>query len=241
MPFFNKQNYVVVKCYTPFDLMKEHKTVDISSKNLDVCASENKKQGASSQVTFSHCYGMIHSKQRSITIKAPSELKAISDGDKWHYKSPNHYFGPDADGSHDNDPHFNSGDCFITKLFIPWRFEEKTGAKFLYARHIQNTTFMNIPSGVLNLRNVHNVPIFNYIPRINLSYDVDFLHPLMSLYLLDDKKLIVETSVDREKFIHLEEQSRVKAFFKANHVKLDKLQDKQKANKFCPFQIGEKC
>jgi hypothetical protein len=227
---------VVAKCYTPFDLVKEHKTLELSSKNVDIY---NKKSKFDGQKSFKHCYGMLHSLSKSITIKAPSELKVKSDGEKWSYDSCNPFFA--SLESHDEDPHFDHGDCFITKISLPWQIEEKTGAKFLYSRHIQNTTFMNIPSGVVDFKYRHGPNIFNYIPRLNISYDVDFMHPLMSLHLLEDKKLVVETYVDSQKFFFLSEQAGAQAFFNANRVKLDKIDAAQKAKKFCPFPIGEKC
>lgn len=236
LPFFNKQNYVVVKCYTPFEMLKEHKTVDLSSRNVKFPEIEGKSEKTDIKTSFRHCYGMLHSLSNSITFKAPSELRVMSDGENWSYESPSPHFGQHVD-HHDQDFHFDHGDCFITKLFIPWQFEEKTGAKFLYARHVQNTTFMNIPSGVINFKHGHDANIFNYIPRLNISYNVDFLHPLMSMHLLDDKKLIVETYVDRERFFHLKEQTSARAFFYGNGVKLSKLDAKEKAKKSCPFSV----
>ena len=235
LPFFNKQNYVLVKCYTPFDLLKNHKTLELSSKNVAVFNKKDKLEENTHQKSFRHCYGMLHTLSKSITIKAPSELKVESDGEKWSYDSCNPFF--EAIGSHDEDPHFNHGDCFITKLSLPWQIEEKTGAKFLYSRHIQNTTFMNIPSGVVDFNYGHGPNIFNYIPRLNISYNVNFMHPLMSLHLLEDKKLVVETYVDRERFFSLREQESATAFFNANRVKLHKLDAKQKAKKTCPFSV----
>lgn len=220
--------------------MKEHNTVNLSSKNIKLAKDNDKKEKNERVASSKYCWSMIHSLSRSITFKAPSELKISCDGEKYEYLTPNPFFGTNVD-CHDDDPHFDHGDCLISKISIPWRFEEKTGAKFLYGRHFQNTTFMNIPTGIINFKYSRDAAIFNYIPRINFSYTVDYLHPLTSMHLLEDKKLIVETYVDRQRFMELNDAASVRQFFIGNNLKLFKLDKKKQAEKTCPFRIGEKC
>lgn len=231
---------MVVRCYTPLLTLKEHKTVDLSSRNVKFSEIKRKKEKSHSKTSFKDCYGMLQSLSNSITIKAPTELRVASDGENYSYEGPSNHFGK-VIGDHSDDFHFDHGDCFITKLGTEWQFEEKTGAKFLYARHIQNTTFMNIPSGAVSFKNGHDAVIFNYIPRLNISYDIGFLHPLVSLHLLEEKKLIVETYVDKDKFIYLKEKTLDRSFFNGNFVKLSKIDARQKAKKSCPFRIGKAC
>jgi len=231
LPFFNRQNYIVLKCYTPLEILDKHKTLELSSKNMEVKRNESSLDIMSNKTTFKGCYGMLHSLSRSVTIKSCQEFKVECNGTDVKYDAPSEIMGYDVD-SHMRDSYFDAGDSVITKILMPWQVTEKTGAKFVYSRHIQNTTFMNIPTGILSFNNGYSVNVFNYIPKMNIKYKIDFLQPLTSLHLLEDKKLIVETYVDANKYSELcnvAKSSRV--YFKNNQVKLEKIEKLNKESK----------
>lgn len=246
LPFFNKQNYIVLNCYhankrtvelapivlssklpeLPFNNRLGDKNVDKSFLNgsTEILESEGY---ARTQPTARTCYANIASLKISATVPmwTSCNVRSTENNGIFVEMSDKRDIIGAVDYRHTNDPYFSSPDMVIVKLITSWHLEEKTGVPFVLASHLRNFTPMRIPSGIMNYRDQHSVNIFNFVHLSNHEYTVKFGTPIVSLYPMTDKKLYVESHYDPQKSAELLDRSQTKPYFMHNVLKMGKLTD----------------
>ena len=120
------------------------------------------------------------------------------------------------------DPIYKAEQTAITKITMPWVLEEKTGVNFVLAKHIMNTTPMNIPSGMTSFGFQHSLNIFNQMMTKDHTYKVDWGTPIASLYLVSEKKLIVQSIYDKQNYEKLPDKNHSRPTWRARGLKLYK-------------------
>ena len=93
----------------------------------------------------------------------------------------------------------------VAKITTPWRIDDKSGTHFVVAKHIQNTTIMNIPSGITSFAASSNVNTFMHIPNITHQFEIPYLTPMIGLYPMTDKPIHIETYCDVQKWDELQQ------------------------------------
>lgn len=221
IPFLNKKNYVVLKCYTDNSAHLDYTPIKIATKDCPIKNTESNK----GRRTFRGCYGRVEGLKRSATFEMPCTLKmtGTKEGIVDHTFSDGNTRSIDIVYDHTSDPDYTSIDTTVTKMLTHWQIQETTGAVFILAKHIQNKTMMNIPTGVVSFKHQHSLNIFNQVASFDHSYEVPFKTPVASLYLASDKKLIVECYYDVQKQRELLERSNYNPMFSNTTLKLHKM------------------
>lgn len=220
LPFLNRKNYIVLKAYTYASCFLDH--VPITLANREDPVEKNGTERSSS--TFVACFGRIMGLSRSATVYMPSniEFAANSEGTVSHTQADTRSPSFGVSYEHAEDPHYVTTDTVLSKMELPWKLEETSGTTFVLAKHILNKTMMNIPTGVINFDNQHSINVFNLIPKLDFNYEVKFKTPIVSLYPMSEKKLVVESYCDPDKFHDLCARNAYRPYWSANAVKMSK-------------------
>lgn len=219
IPFFNKQNYVVLKCYTYNKLFLDTCPITIGSKA--VCPSQNKIE--KNKTSFRTCYSRIATLKNSATVLMPSDISFSVEKDKGiKHRIADENFTK-IEYTHTEDSAYGYKDGFVTKISLPWSLEETTGVHFITARHASNHSRMMLPSGMLSYKLKHNLNFFNLVPNENLEYTVKHGTPILSLYSQSEKRLYVESYYDPIKFEELYTKSITSLSFMSTGLKLNKM------------------
>lgn len=222
LPFFNRQRYVVLKCYVANERLNEMAPMSLSSKLEPI------KTDVGKNISFRTCYGHITGLKRSVTLPMWTEFRVVSQyegKDETLYQLPTHIPNndkPSVDFSHRHDPTYHSPDCYITKIISPWVVEEKTGVNWVVAHHIRNSTPMRIPSGINNFKYDHYTHIFNLVHKKPHEYFVPFKTPVLALYPMTDLPLHVETYYDPQRIDKLNEQASYHPYLRGSMLKLSR-------------------
>lgn len=221
LPFLNKRNYIVLKAYTYNSAYLDHSPITLANRECPVKSSGF--DGVSS-TTFSGCFGRIMGLSKSATIYMPTniEFAATSGGTVSHVYADERSTGFNVSYDHAQDPDYVTKDTVLSKIELPWMLQETTGAMFVLAKHILNKTMMNIPTGVITFNNQHAANVFNLIPKLDFNYQVNLNTPLVSLYPMSEKKLIVESHHDVAKYEELVDRNTYRPYSSANAVKMAK-------------------
>ena len=219
LPFVNRRNYIVLKAYTYNTAYLDHVPIQLGNKEKPL-----KNNSTESGSTFYGCFGRIMGLGRSATITMPTnvEFAATEEGNVSHSFADQRSKGFSISYEHAEDPNYVTKDTVLTKIEMPWQMQEETGTVFVMAKHILNKTMMNIPTGVVSYNNQHSVNVFNLIPKLNCSYEVTAMTPVVSIYPMSEKKLVVESYCDPEKYHDLVERAQYRPYWAANAVKMAK-------------------
>lgn len=220
LPFINKKNYIVLKAYTYNSAYLDHVPITLGNKEKPL---ENK--GSETGSSFYGCFGRIMGLGRSATVLMPTNLEfaTTADGSVSHSYADLRSKHFSVSYEHAEDPHYVTKDTILTKLELPWQMQETTGALFVMAKHIQNKTMMNIPTGVVSYNNQHSVNVFNLVSKLNHSYEIKAKTPIVSVYPLSEKKLVVEAYHDPSKYDDLVDRAQYRPYWSANAVKMAKV------------------
>ena len=223
LPFLNRKRYIVLKAYTRNSAYLENVPIKIGSKE---CPVKNKNDfDRDNTASFATCYGRLEGLNRSATVEMPTDLymscsakgEDLNIQDKYADK-----YSKDFSVSYDHvhDKNYVSKNLLVSKVIMPWMLQEETGINFVVARHIRNMSPMIIPTGVCNYKFQHALNVFNCIPKQTLSYDISMGDKLVSIYPLSEKKLVVESYYDPEKYSELRDRNLYQPFWKGSTLKL---------------------
>lgn len=218
IPFLNKQQYIVLKCYTNNSVVAE--ALPISNKPPLMRNKPTKGK------TFKSCYGRLMSEKRSATVRMWQSLRVRSGEDGITMSTPDGNLS-NFDYSHNYDEHYRLSGMSVVKIMTPWVLQEATGVEFVHASHIRNTSQMRIPSGIVNFKHQHAITIFNLISDHPHEYMVSAGAFLTSLYPLSDKPLHVEAFYDVKKHEELYYKAASKMFFDNNLLRVKRLYDRE--------------
>ena len=219
LPFLNRQRYIVLKCYSTHSGVVERAPI-----KAGVAESVNALPPLdylSRRTSFTTCWSRLMTAKNSVTIPSPATFRFSCDASGVvSFAGAGNVVGADFD--HNEDPTYGlNKDFVIAKIMMPWSVEEKTGTKFVFARHIHNKTMMNVLSGVHSFAATCDVNIFNAIAKVDHQYEVPFLTPMASLYAMSDLPVHVENFYDKEKHEELR-QKMYDPYFRAGGIKREK-------------------
>lgn len=217
LPFLNWGRYIVVKAYTNISGVCERAPLSIG-KSFDVCKNP-KSSFIDPSVDYSTCFSRINTSKLSITIPCPAEIRfsvdenEVKDNVSGSFETVTVDYGHDCDRSYGLDRDF-----IISKLVMPWKLEEKSGVKFVLARHMANKTKMNVLSGVTEFATSNDINIFNLIPKTKHTQTIPFLTPMASLYALSEKQIHLECEYSKEHYQRLAEYN-YRPYWRADLIK----------------------
>lgn len=218
IPFLNRQKYIVLRCYTDHAGVAEKspitKTYDQNVKTPNPDPFYNPVQN------FSTCWSRYATRKSSATILAPTAFRYKTDGKgRIEFNEATNLGIVTVSFDHDKDESYGTNkDTFLTKINLPWQIEEKTGASFITARHMHNTTMMNVLSGLVSFKASPSINVFNMINKVAHQYEVPFLTPMISLYPMSELPLHIESYYDKDKFQELNEKG-YKPQYRATAIK----------------------
>lgn len=218
LPFISRKRYIEVKAYT--NHLGVYETAPVSQNVI----SKMKKQDISFTDTgtfYTGCWSRVNTKANSITIQSPCEVKIDCLGSEVceTYAADRQIISMDF--THHTDPSYPDRDFFISKIVMPWVFEDNHNINFVIARHMENTTMMNVLSGLTNFRTQPSSNIFNVIPKIKHRYKIPPLHPMASIYPMSSLPLHLEVYHDPIKYNELNEKH-LRLYFNGSSIKKDK-------------------
>ena len=223
IPFLNKQNYIVLKCYAANSYYSKYAPILLESKRN--CPIPTKVDDSHMRKSFRTCFGRVDGLKKSATVPMTCTLNVeVKDDLHAHCtisEDNDKFFKVRFD--HMRDPYYSIKDGMLSKIELPWLLEEDSGVSFVFARHIMNTTHMMMPSGVLNFKYQHALNIFNIIRKVPHKYTVDFRTPVISLFPMSEKPLHVECYYDANKYSELLDKSAIKSYSRGHMLKLNKL------------------
>jgi len=224
VPYLNRKRYIVLKAYTWNKFFLDNAPIQVSAKDTNPHRVSNQEPVGSD---FRYCYARTVGRGKSATVFAPCSMKFHQNLDESGTTSPSYEMSTmsgwlDVTFRHTDDPYYNTSSLTVGKIKIPWVLYEETGVKFVLARHLQNSSAMMIPSGVLDFNKGHQLHIFNHMINVPFSYEVTFGEPLVSLFPLTERPLHVESYFDREKFDELDVVSATRPYFRNSLRKLQK-------------------
>jgi len=218
IPFLKRQKYIEVKAYTNHLGVYEHAPV---CKNFKTKIKRPDASLADITSFYTGCWSRVNTGANSITLQSPCEIKIDClglDGCEAYYSEPEIV---SIDFNHNTDTAYPDRDFFISKFIMPWVFEDNLKINFVIARHIENTTMVNVLSGLLNFRTQPAVNIFNVISKIKHNYKIPPKHPLVSIYAMSDLPLHLEVYHDPTKYHQLFEKHH-SLYFQGTSIKLDR-------------------
>lgn len=224
IPFLNRKRYIVLKAYTWNKFFLDNAPIQISSKDPNPQKTKNQEIDGND---FRLCYARTMGRNKCATIFAPCSMNFHMKVNDKQQVEPSYEMSMlsswiDVTFDHTADPYYNTNQVCIGKISMPWMLHEETGVNFLLARHIENSSPMMIPSGILSYKLQHQLHIFNHLMRMPLSYEVTFREPIASLFPLTDKPLHVESYYDITKYQELDAISASRPYFKNHRMKLEK-------------------
>lgn len=224
LPNLNRQRYIVLRAYTYNSLHVETVPIELGNKDCPVKRHEDFENGGV-RTTFRTCFGRLSARSKSATVRMPTDLRMSStvDGLVQHHFADGNSSCFDIKYDHTEDPSYVCKDVVTTKMLMPWRLQEKTGASFVFAKHINNRTPMIMPTGVASFKTQHSLNIFNQVPKADMAYDVPFNTEVGSLYLMSDKPLVVESIYDPVKYNELSQRSLFRPYWFSSSLKLNNM------------------
>lgn len=221
LPFLNRKRYIVLKCYTWSELVHQYAPIQLATKDPIPKRNSNSDRN----LNFLRCYAHTKGKKRSATILSPATFRIkVQDGNaktKCSWSSQHDFCW--IDDTHMNDPFYATPNTHLLKIVVPWCIEEKTGMNFVFGRHIQNKTPMQIPCGITQYKHGFAANIFIHVGKHDHSYEIPFLEPLVSIFPMSELPLHVESYFDRKRFMELVDRSNELPFFTNYRIKLEKL------------------
>ena len=161
LPFLNLKRYIVLECVTNHQGVFDNVPVEKSKKAM---RSGQKDEYYKPIHDFTYCWSRINTARVSVTIPNPCEMRFQADGEGIVNYGVADKQVVEVDFDHDGDPAYGLDKSMcMTKIHMPWRFNEETGVTFVMARHIENRTPMNIVSGVMQYKHFSQVNIFNAV------------------------------------------------------------------------------
>lgn len=204
---------LVLKCYTPdFTVYETAPLTMKSNKNLFNESDQPR--------SIRTCYGYISALKKSITVPNWSEFSVVGtdEGMNYNYPEQNRTWVE----SH-NDPCLKAQDIQVTKICAPWAIESNHNIDILLSAHVLNTSPMRVPSGCMTFHRFHQLNMFNYVHKKAHDYSVPFGLPLVSLFPLTERNIVLETYYDPDKFHELNYRSKSNPFFRGGRIKLGRL------------------
>ena len=210
-PFFNRKQYIVLKCYTWHAGVLEQAPMFIG---------EGAKLGKEKPDTFTNpnqnfktCWSRITSRNLCVTLPHPCETRISTNGEDISWANAKNEELVYVDFQHEHDETYGTNkDTILAKFEYPWRVEEESGVNFVLARHIQNHTMMNVLSGVVNFKVSVQPNLFVAINKSPHQFAIPFGMPVSALYPLSDLPLHVECECDKQKYTELAERKYVPHF-----------------------------
>ena len=218
LPFFNRKRYIVVKCYTWHAGVAE--SAPISTNHPQKIRVEDSDAFLSPVPRFSTCWSRYGTRKNSFSLLAPVAFRFSTDGESAiHFSDAHNQEIVGVDYEHENDPTYASvKDTYMVKLTMPWVIDENSGTNFVIARHIQNTSMMNILSGVTCFKVSPAINVFNLISKFAHEYEVPFGTPLVGVYPMSDLPMHVETYHDTHKYDEIKQKGYL-PHYKASAIK----------------------
>lgn len=220
LPFLNKRKYIIVKAYTNISGVCERAPLSIG-KRFKVSESQ-KSSFINPTIDYSTCFSRINTSKLSITIPCPSEIRISVDKNEVKDNVSGSCKTVTVNYAHDYDRAYGLHRNFIiSKLVLPWKLEEKSGVKFVLARHMQNKTEMNVLSGVTEFATNNDINIFNLISKMQHTQTIPFLTPMASLYALSEKQVHLECEYSKQDYQRLVEYN-YRPYWRADLIKKSK-------------------
>ena len=210
IPFLNRKNYVLLKCYNDNKYIVDAFPITRGSDNINKLPKSLTDGNTGS---FKTCYGHLGAKTTTATV--PMWLSfhaAYINGQPEYYLSDTQEDVVSINFGHANDPVYDHSNLCVTKIISRWYLEEDTGVNFVYAHHIKNYTKMRVPSGIKEFKYQHGLQLFNLLDKTDHSYTVTAGTPVVSLIPLTDKEFRVESHYDPDKVKELE-STQMRAYF----------------------------
>jgi hypothetical protein len=204
---------LVIKCYTPDFATYETAPLTMKS-NKDLFHESDQPR------SIRTCYGYISALKKSITVPNWSEFKVVGTDESTNYQYPHE--NRTWVESH-NDPCLKSYSTQVTKICAPWAIESNFNIDIVLAPHVLNTTPMRIASGCMSFYRFHQLNMFNYIHKAPHEYAVPYGLPLVSLFPLTERRVVLETYYDPDRFHELNHRSKSAPFFRGSQIKLSRL------------------
>ena len=204
LPFFNRKRYIVLECYTWHPSVLKYSAISLGHPSAGKIDSGS---FLTPQRSFRSCYSRLANRKKSATVFTPCDIRfeVIQNGSVQHTHSTEgveDLIG--IDYKHDADVSYKThSDVSLAKIIMPWRIKEETGTNFVIAKHIHNTTLINIASGITSFTASSSLNLFAHIPNVTHRFVLPHLTPLIGLYPMSDKPLHVETYHDADKWADL--------------------------------------
>ena len=192
----------------------------ISTGYLKKAQAPNNDDFLSPSVNFTTCWSRYGTRKNSATLLAPVAFRFRTDGNSNIQFSDAENSGiVSTDFSHDGDQTYAKvKDAFMVKLIMPWLIDENSGTNFVIARHINNTSMMNVLSGVTSFKASPSINVFNLVNKVSHQYEVAFKMPLIGIYPMSNLPMHVETYHDTAKYEELK-QKRYLPHYRASAVR----------------------
>jgi hypothetical protein len=214
LPFFNRKNYILLKCYTNVHTIAHYSPIVLSAKAESEVVKNNPNHA------LKRCYGHILGLKNSITIRSWSEFTVSVTEETANYTFPE---DNPSDVKFHNDEDSPAKDAMVSKLISPWVISTESDCKFVMASHMLNATGMIIPSGIVNYNTQHQTNIFNYVRKVPHTYTVPFKTPLVMIYPISDKKIQLEVYQDLSTYDALVAKDSYRPYLRASAIKMAKL------------------
>jgi hypothetical protein len=213
LPFFNREQYILLKAYTAVKYLATHAPVTLSKDAVPSFPELPRTESG-----FKTCYSHVASLKRSATVVSPCEIRVKSDGNHFWYDWPSQEH---LDARDHVDGQYKPKGMFISKINLPWSFEcNKPDINFVMCSHVFNDTEMHIPSGLVTFSRIHQSNVFNYIPKKEIEYMIPFKKPLVYYYPVSDLPLVVECEYDSQKFHKLRNTASSRPCFRNSDMRL---------------------
>lgn len=212
LPFFNKQNYIVLKAYTFNKRTHEQSPIVVTEKVKTSGCPVN----SNTYMQFNTCYGWIKSQKHSVTI--PSWCEMSFNGDVCEVPPGNFTIAAD----HGEDSVYNCpSDTKLKKLISPWAIEcNKPNLPFVMTKHILSRNDLDIVTGVLPFGNYMYAPHIFYKVKEGTKSSIKFNEPLVAIYPLSELPIHMECYCDPDYFRLLNEtQGTTRPYFRGVGIK----------------------
>lgn len=169
---------------------------------------------------FSTCWSRYGTRKNSATLLAPVAFRFSTDGtSNIQFSEAENNGIVRTDFTHDGDQTYAKvKDVFMVKLIMPWLIDENSGTNFVIARHIHNTSMMNVLSGVTSFKASPSINVFNLVNKVSHQYEVSFKMPLIGIYPMSDLPMHVETYHDTAKYEEIG-QKRYQSHYRASAIR----------------------